>query len=375
MELNKENIKKICLIVFGAIAFYCLLEHFDIVISVVRGFFGLVFPFILGLAIAFIINVPMSAIEKKLFGNTGKKVARIVSLVITIMLIFGVVIAVMVIVLPELFNTIVSIGKQIPNAWGKLIIAVENSSFDLSILDKYLKDIDKVWNEVSDTVIGAVKNGAIGVLSTGVGVVGGVISAIGNFVIGFVFAIYVLLQKEELTRNIKRVLRLIIPRKRAKSILGIASLTYKTFASFLTGQCLEACILGTMFFVTMSIMQIPYALLIGILIAITALIPIVGAFIGCFVGLILIVMVSPIKALFFLILFLILQQIEGNLIYPHVVGGSVGLPSIWVLVAVTVGGNLMGITGMILFIPIFSVIYSIFRYYINTKEKMKRYYR
>lgn len=157
-----------------------------------------------------------------------------------------------------------------------------------------------------------------------------------------------------------------------EKILTISSLSYKTFSRFITGQCLEALILGTMFFITMIIFRLPYALLVGVLIAFTALIPIVGAFIGCFVGAVLILMVNPMQAVFFVILFLILQQVEGNLIYPHVVGNSVGLPSIWVLFAVTVGGKLMGVMGMLIFIPLVSVLYSLLREWINYRLDVKK---
>ena len=143
--------------------------------------------------------------------------------------------------------------------------------------------------------------------------------------------------------------------------LEVASLSYKTFSSFVTGQCLEAVILGTMFFIVMSVLRFPYALLVGVVIAFTALIPIFGAFIGCVIGTFLMLVSNPMQAVAFVILFLVLQQIEGNLIYPHVVGGSVGLPSIWVLVAVTVGGSLMGVVGMLIFIPLSSVVYALFR--------------
>ena len=163
-----------------------------------------------------------------------------------------------------------------------------------------------------------------------------------------------------------------IPRGKAEAALEVFSLTYNTFSSFLTGQCVEAVILGSMFVVSMSVLKIPYALLIGIVIAFTALIPIFGAFIGCAIGAFLIFMVNPVKALIFVILFLILQQIEGNLIYPHVVGNSVGLPSIWVLAAVSIGGSLMGIVGMLIFIPIVSVLYALFREIVYLKLKQQQ---
>lgn len=168
------------------------------------------------------------------------------------------------------------------------------------------------------------------------------------------------------------ILAAFLPDKYYERILKIASLTYTTFASFLSGQCIEAVILGSMFFVTMSILRFPYALLIGVLIAFTALIPIFGAFIGCIVGTFLILMVSPMQALWFIVLFNVLQQIEGNLIYPKVVGGSVGLPSMWVLVAVTLGANTMGVAGMLIFIPLTSVIYALFRETVYQRLKVRK---
>ena len=182
---------------------------------------------------------------------------------------------------------------------------------------------------------------------------------------------YVLFQKERLTAQCKKLMYVCMSENRADKIIEVLRLTNTTFSNFLSGQCLEACILGTMFVITLSILRMPYALLIGIIIAVTALIPIVGAFIGCIVGVILIMMTSPLKALIFVGVFLILQQIEGNLIYPHVVGSSVGLPGMWVLVAVTIGGNLFGIMGMLTFIPISSVCYASLRTYVNRKVEEK----
>ena len=179
-----------------------------------------------------------------------------------------------------------------------------------------------------------------------------------------------MLQKERLSVQARKILYAYFPQKRVEKVLSICSLTYDTFSHFLTGQCTEAVILGAMFFVVMGILRLPYALLVGILIAFTALIPIFGAFIGCIVGAFLIFMVNPAQALVFVVVFFILQQIEGNFIYPHVVGNSVGLPSIWVLAAVTVGGSMMGIVGMLIFIPAGSVIYALFRE--NVYQRLQR---
>lgn len=372
MELNKSNIKKILLIIFAAMIFFYALNN----VGIVMDFFGMIinlfFPFILGCAIAFIINVPMNKIEKILFSKAKsrslKKAGRPVSLVITILLVLAVLAGAILIIVPEIGATVKNLIVQIPKAWDGFMLWLEETPLNADLIEKYEKEIESIWKNMSDTILSVLKSGTLGALNAGIGVVSGVVSGIANFVIAFIFSIYILLQKEKLGNQFKRLLKVIMPEKKVEKILKITSLTNSTFASFITGQCLEACILGAMFVVTMTILDIPYALLIGILIAITALIPIVGAFIGCIVGAFLIIIVSPVKALIFIILFLILQQIEGNLIYPHVVGSSVGLPSIWVLVAVTIGSKLMGIVGMIIFIPIFSVAYALLREYVSARE-------
>ena len=219
--------------------------------------------------------------------------------------------------------------------------------------------------------IGILGNGAGNMMNTTVSAVGSIVNGLTTFFIAFSFACYILFEKEKLQQQMKKVVFAFVPGQKADAFLKICSLTYRTFASFLTGQCLEAVILGSMFVITLSLLRMPYALLIGVLIAFTALVPIFGAFIGCGMGCFLIFMVSPRQAILFIIVFLLLQQIEGNLIYPHVVGGSVGLPSIWVLAAVTIGGNLMGIVGMLVFIPMVSVFYTIFREVVYLRLKKR----
>ena len=226
-------------------------------------------------------------------------------------------------------------------------------------------------NKIVNVGIGFLRNGAGNMVESTINTAKSIISAVSTFFIAFSFSIYVLVQKEKLGIQAKKVLFAFVRKGRAEAALEVISLTYRTFSSFLTGQCFEAIILGTMFAVTMAVLRLPYALLIGIVIEFTALIPIFGAFIGCVVGAFLIFMVNPLQALIFVILFLVLQQIEGNLIYPHVVGNSVGLPSIWVLAAVSIGGSLMGIKGMLIFIPVVSVMYALFREIVYLKLKQK----
>ena len=188
-----------------------------------------------------------------------------------------------------------------------------------------------------------------------------IIGGLANTVLGMIFAIYVLLQKEKLSAVCKKLLYAWLPEHPVDTVVEVARLVQKTFSNFISGQCLEACILGLMFFISMSLFRMPYAAVISMLIAVTSLIPIFGAFIGCILGAFLILISNPMQAVWFIVLFLVLQQIEGNLIYPHVVGNSVGLPSIWVLVAVTTGASTMGVLGMLINIPLFSVIYTLLR--------------
>ena len=375
MDLSKMSIKKIReLIVFTALLVVALWK-FDVVLGVLKTIWDIIFPFVLGGAIAFLTNVPMSFLEKKIFENVKKKnkivrkLKRPISLILTIVLVVGVIALVMFGVIPQLTRTmgtlVTSINDFIPQMQSWIGDFFHNNQEIMNLVDQIEFDPDQAikWG------ISLLGNGAGNMMNTTMSAVGSIVSGVATFFIAFSFACYILFQKEKLHIQIRKVFFAFLPRQKADAFLKVCSLTYRTFANFLAGQCLEAVILGSMFVVTLSILRMPYALLIGVLIAFTALIPIFGAFIGCAVGSFLIFMVSPQQAILFVIVFLVLQQIEGNLIYPHVVGESVGLPSIWVLAAVTIGGNLMGIVGMLVFIPLLSVLYTIFREFVYLRLK------
>ena len=375
MDLSKMSIKKIReLIVFTALLVVALWK-FDVVLGVLKTIWDIIFPFVLGGAIAFLTNVPMSFLEKKIFENVKKKnkivrkLKRPISLILTIVLVVGVIALVMFGVIPQLTRTmgtlVTSINDFIPQMQSWIGEFFHNNQEIMNLVDQIEFDPDQAikWG------ISLLGNGAGNMMNTTMSAVGSIVSGVATFFIAFSLACYILFQKEKLHIQIRKVFFAFLPRQKADTFLKVCSLTYRTFANFLAGQCLEAVILGSMFVVTLSILRMPYALLIGILIAFTALIPIFGAFIGCAVGSFLIFMVNPQQAILFVIVFLVLQQIEGNLIYPHVVGESVGLPSIWVLAAVTIGGNLMGIVGMLVFIPLLSVLYTIFREFVYLRLK------
>ena len=377
MDLSNLSIKKIReLIVFTALLVVALWK-FDVVLGVLKTIGQIIFPFILGGAIVFVINVPMSFLEKKIFENIKKenkaarKLARPVSLLLTIVLVVGVIALVMIGVIPQLTKTMGSLMINITDFIPQIKIWIRDFFHDNREIMNLVDQVQFKPDQAIRWGISLLGNGAGNMMNTTVSAVGSVVSGLATFFIAFSFACYVLFQKEKLHVQVRKVLFAFLPKQKADAFLKVCSLTYRTFANFLTGQCLEAVILGCMFVVTLSILRMPYALLIGVLIAFTALIPIFGAFIGCAVGSFLIFMVSPKEAIIFIIVFLVLQQIEGNLIYPHVVGESVGLPSIWVLAAVTIGGNLMGIVGMLVFIPLLSVVYTIFRKVVYQRLKKR----
>lgn len=273
----------------------------------------------------------------------------------------GVIVLVMFVVIPELGSTFMGLGKTIQDFTPAAMAWVEEIFHNNQGIMALLEDLNMDWDKILDGVAAFFKNGAGSVLDTTMSAAKSIISSVTTFFIAFVFSCYILLQKEKLRVQVQKIFYAYLPGKIVEKILDICSLTYRTFSSFLAGQCVEALILGMMFLVAMWILRLPYALLVGVLIAFTALIPIFGAFIGCVVGAFLILMVDPVKALTFVAMFLVLQQVEGNLIYPKVVGNSVGLPSIWVLAAVSIGGSLMGVVGMLVFIPLVSVVYILFR--------------
>ena len=227
------------------------------------------------------------------------------------------------------------------------------------------------WKDTFEKIAGFVTTGAGTVLSSTLTAAMSIASGIATFGIAFIFAIYILLQKENLARQFKKLFYAYFPERAVNEFIRICRMAEQTFSKFLAGQCTEAVILGTMFFITLSLLRLPYSLLIGVLIAFTALIPIFGAFIGCAIGIFLTLVVNPVQAVWFTIVFFVLQQIEGNLIYPHVVGNSVGLPSIWVLAAVSIGGSMMGVVGMLIFIPLCSVVYALVREDVNRRLKRR----
>lgn len=371
MKLDRSTVLKITGILTFCILLYCALQNTAAVKGGISTVMSYLNPFIVGGAIAFIINVPMRFIERHLFPKAKKldKLRRPLALILALLAIAAIIVLVCIIVIPQIADTLSTLTVNIPqymdNAKAYVNKTLEKYPELQEEFQSYTGKIN--WQSVITSVTGWVSNGVVSTIN----VAGSAISGIVSAVVGFVFAIYILLQKERLGRQVRMIAYSLLPEKAADKFFKISNMTSDTFSKFLSGQCLEACILGSMFAIVLAVFRMPYVALISVLIAFTALIPIVGAFIGCVIGAFLIFMISPVKAVWFVVIFLVLQQIEGNFIYPKVVGSSVGLPAIWVLAVVTVGGKLMGVIGMLVMIPLSSVLYAIFREFIYNKLKTK----
>ena len=374
MEWNKQTVKSLLLVVCGGVAFYAALQHLGVLVLVVRRVISILSPLLLGGAIAFVLNVPMRAIERNLYPHSkkGGRLRRPLALILTLLAVVGVLTLAVLVILPGVREAAESVAAQVPDALRRLETQLLKLEPYLPHVEAFLEESTIDWTNLSQKALEVVKNWGGRLLVSGGGIVGGVVSGVATFVIGLIFSFYILLQKERLARQGRQVCYALLNDRWAERVLEVLRLANRTFSGFLSGQCLEAVILGTLFVAAMTIFRMPYALLVGMLIAITALIPIVGAFIGCIIGALLIAVTNPMQALLFVVMFLVLQQIEGNLIYPHVVGSSVGLPSIWVLAAVTLGGSLMGVLGMLIFIPLCSVLYALFRGFVLRRLKEKK---
>lgn len=372
MELNRDTINKIRgLILFTVITVIVGINYIK-VLGLLAAAVNMAAPFILGAAIAFILNVPMRRIESSLSYvlKKGSRLLRPVSMALSILLVAGVLFLVMFVVAPQLVRTLLGLQSSIPVFFGEVRQWLEQLFAENPQILTNMEQIQIDWQQLFNDSLKFLKNGAGSMLDTTFSAAISIVNGMSAFLIGFIFSIYILLQKENLIRQIKKLLAAFLPERTVEGIVRIAALTSRTFSNFFTGQCMEAVILGSMFFIVLVVLRLPYALLIGVLIAFTALIPVFGAFIGWAVGAFLMLIISPMDALLFSVVFFTLQQIEGNMIYPHVVGNSVGLPSIWVLVAVTLGGSMMGVVGMLIFIPLCSVLYTLLRDTVN--ERLKR---
>ena len=403
MKMDRQLFQKLLIVVAFGMLLNFAVQHLDVLGQGLSWVGAVVEPFVLGGVVAFILNVPMRAVERFLFPEKktsvietviikenelqdkagemllstlpgGRRVQRLprekktldvsrfrrpISLTVTLLLVAAVIAFVFGMVIPELGRTASALVAGLPTyfetarAWAMDLLAGNSE------LTSYIAGLELDWTALSSRLVMIIEESGLieSIYGTASSLVGGVVSV----VIGLVFSAYLLMRKEQLGKQAKMILYAFLPDQLCEQIIRIASVSSKTFSRFLSGQCTEAVILGTLFFLVMTLFGFPYALLCGVFIGFTALVPIFGSFLGCAVGAFLILMVAPERTIWFIIMFLVLQQVEGQLIYPHVVGNAVGLPSIWVLAAVSIGGSIFGIPGMLFFIPLSSVLYALLR--------------
>ncbi len=359
-------ISYIALVIFALVNFSKIFAFLGKVISIFS-------PFLLGIILAFVLNVLNNFIEKKIFGKIKpskiwNKIKRPLCITLSLILVFLTIFFVMNLLIPQLKNSASLFTDTLP-AYKEDIIGILNKfDIDESTVNKVGEYLDNFGKVITDYIKGNSKD----VITVTTEVATSVVNIISKGIITLVFAIYMIAQKETLSRQINKVMKAYLKPKTINKINTVGTLANKTFSNFVTGQCLEALIFGSLVFVGMLIFRFPYASTIGVLLGFTALIPIFGAFIGTAIGFILIMMVSPVKAILFVVFIIVLQQIEGNLIYPRVVGKSIGLPGMWVLLSVTVGGSIGGILGMLIATPLCSLLYALFTKMVNDRLKSNK---
>ena len=363
MEIKPDNkFKQNLLLVVIGVCLLVGLMNFGKVQHALSVVIGLFMPLLVGGAIAFILNVPMHFFEKqfdKLQQHSGgraiAKAKTPLCMIVTLLAFILVIIFIGNVIFPNLVESVKSIVDIVQRSYPGWIETLESHGINTQFMQKYFPELN------SEKIISTIKDGGLALLNTASQAATSVFSALTNFVFGLFFALYILASKKRLGKQAKQIAYAYLKKSWADEVCEIASLSYKTFANFLSGQCLEAVILGFMFFIVLLIGGFPYAGTIAVIIGSMAIIPYIGAFIGLALGALLIAMVNLKKMVWFVIVFFIVQQIEGQIIYPRVVGGSVGLPALWTLLAVIVGGNVSGILGIVVFIPLFSVIYALLR--------------
>ncbi|MHB1484185.1 MAG: AI-2E family transporter [Saccharofermentanales bacterium] len=427
--LNRSVILKILGLLTFAIGLDWLLQRYEVIPAFLIGLLSLLAPLLMGAAIAFLLNLPLRLIEHLIFRkpfaqsepifldryektepinidkaleNEKQKVQvkpknqiiyninkykkalnrsllirirdasiRPVSLFLSLVLVLGLIVAVMVIVVPELINSIQSLIKNFPVFLASTQKWIQDRLSAYPELERFSSSFKFNVPQIEAAVVKWLEFGAGSMLETTFKFATAVFGGAFNILLSIVVAIYILFHKETLNQQARLLLKAFVPDNKAIAIMRISTLTNQSFNNFIVGQFIEAIILGLLFLVVMSIFGFPYVVLISVVIAFTALVPMIGSFVGGAISALLVLMASPKQFIWFLILFIVLQQIENNLIYPRVVGKSIGLPGMWVLIAVIIGGKLFGVIGIILFIPVFSIIYVLIREYTYKRIKNK----
>lgn len=377
MDFHGKQQKKYLILITFAIVLFTVMQNVSSVLSVLGMVFRLLTPFIMGLCAAFIFNVPLTFIEDRILVKLSnrfpvwRKLKRPVGILLTLCFVLGLVLALLLLIIPEIIKTFDIIANNMPGYLETAGKWVEDMAAKFEISIDNIQKIEIDWAQINSTVADFVKNGGASIFNTTLNVTTGILNGLVNVLMCLIFSIYILYHKESLARQIKKTVYAYLPERINKKTMEIGSLANRIFSNFVSGQMTEAVLIGVLCFIGMTILLLPYSVMISALVGFTALIPVFGAFIGTAVGAFLILMISPLQAVIFVIFIIILQQFEGNVIYPKVVGKSVGLPGMWVLLAVLVGGNLYGAVGMLVSVPLCSLLYSILRSGVEERIRKK----
>lgn len=371
--MEKKEIKQYLIIALLAVIVCVTVQNFGLVTAFLNLAVGALKPMVLGTVIAYIFNIIMGSFEKRYFPKSDKKFVRVsrrpVCLALSFLITIAILALLLYIVLPEIANAFSVLYKKIPPEFARLQKFAVDTLREFPEIQEKIKSIDFNWESILSKASSFLTTGVVGIVSSAVDFISALTSSVTNICLGVVFAIYVLIRKDKLIADSKRISKVYMKKEKVKKLSHIYHVTNDTFRSFIIGQSMDALILGSLCFIGMKILHLPYAAMSAALVGVTAFIPIVGAFIGAGVSAFIILTENPVQALVFLIMLVAIQQIEGNIVYPKVVGSSVGLPGIWVLVAVTAGGGLFGILGMIIGVPLTAAVYKLFFENLENKER------
>lgn len=370
MKQGKMDKKIIKYFLLAAVLVLAVIR-FDTIWGFAGRLWGIMAPLVMGAVMAYILNLIMKALEKWYFPKSKSKLVgsgrRIVCIFLSIFLILFIAFLIFRLVIPELVDTIKLIWKWVPIGLERLQDILADYSGQIPELEKWINSLEFDWNGIGKNLWQYFTSGVGGIVGSTISLVGTIGGGVTNFVIGLIFAIYILVNKETLGRQLGKAAAAYCKPAFLDKIKDVLTVANETFSSFIVGQCTEAVILGSLCILGMLIFRFPYAPMVGTFVGATALIPVVGAYLGAVVGFIMILTVSPLKAVLFIVFIVALQQLEGNLIYPKVVGSSIGLPGIWVLAAVTVGGGISGIGGMLIGVPLTATVYKLIRRDVNRR--------
>ena len=389
MKLDRKNVRIILLIITFAVVLYTAAQNLAAIygaVATVWNVFGVV---ITGLAMAFVLNVPLKLFENRVFYGMSedrrpyvRKMRRPVSLVCALVVTLGVIVILIAVIMPQLTATVAEVASQLPDYINSVVQWLRDFLSGFGITVDALEDFSVDWEQVFSDLTTYLKEGSANVsesaasagssvVSTVTDVGGSVISTVMNTFLGLIVAVYVLAQKERIGHFMKRCIDAFLPHRASSAISRIASMASETFSNFVAGQFTDSCILGVLCYICMRIFRFPYPEVISVVIGVTSLVPMVGSFIGEVIGALLILIVSPIKAMLFIVMVLAIQQVDGAFIYPRIVGKSVGLPGVAVFCAVIVGGNVAGVLGSLLGVPVCALLYALLREAVDARQKRR----